>query len=243
MANSSSFFEKWMTQRRTRKAKALSDGYIDVVDLYKKGLVSVTGTGQSITGISAEIVSRVDVPLNVSLSCGTYFVSHGNHQNMATRQEYQFTLRPLVAQTIHVQASCVNASMRIPNHKDRFKGVGRLSNKVRLFMETAQREHADAMTIQAGIWALTDRLSRDAIRLNLQRRRPAQDDPFPWSPTSLEDRAVRRSPWIYEPAISHDQIDKAVELLDCLGFGHNLYRNVCEETDSETTRSQPVFGS
>jgi hypothetical protein len=64
--------KNWFQERRDRKAKALPDGYIDIVDLYKKGLVSAKGTGQSITDISAEIVSRVNAPLKVSVAHGTY---------------------------------------------------------------------------------------------------------------------------------------------------------------------------
>src|SRR6185437_4671139 len=161
--------KNWFQERRDRKAKALPDGYIDIVDLYKKGLISAKGTGQSITDITAEIISRVNVPLKISVVHGTYFVSRGNYQNMVTRRKYQFELRPLSTERIRVPASCINASLPIPNEKDKFNGVSRVSDKVRRFMEAAERE--DAMVIQAGVWALTDGYSRERIQRTLRTRR------------------------------------------------------------------------
>ena len=52
-------FKNWLQLRRDRKAETLPDGYIDIVELYKKGLVFAKGTGQSITDITAQIGSRV----------------------------------------------------------------------------------------------------------------------------------------------------------------------------------------
>jgi hypothetical protein len=77
-------FKNWLQGRRDRKSEALPDGYIDIVDLYKKGFVFAKGTGQSITDITAEIGSRVRKPLKVTVSHGTYFVSRGNHKNKVT---------------------------------------------------------------------------------------------------------------------------------------------------------------
>lgn len=121
--------QHWFQQRRDRKAKALPNGYSDLVGLYKAGLVFAKGTGQSITNISAEVTSRVNVPLKVSVAHGTYFVSSGNHQNMVTRRKYEFELWPLGTERINVPATCINASLPIPKESDRFKGGIPRSNK------------------------------------------------------------------------------------------------------------------
>jgi hypothetical protein len=197
--------------RRDRKAKALPGGYIDIVDLYKKGIVNAKGTGQSITDISAEIVSRVTLPLKVSVPHGTYFVSRGNHQNMVTRRKYQFELRPLETEHIRVPAACINASLPIPSEKDRFSGVARVSDHVRRFMEAAEGE--DAMVIQAGVWALTDGYSRYRIQATLRTRRVSSRYGVHLSGATGTDEG---------PAISSAHIDRAKAILDRLKISHNL---------------------
>jgi hypothetical protein len=103
------FADRWFQDGRDRRARALPTSYNDVVDLYKKGLISAVGTGQSITDISAEIRSRVNVPLKASVAHGTYFVSRGNHQNMVTRRKYQFDLRPQATERINdTRQSCIS---------------------------------------------------------------------------------------------------------------------------------------
>ena len=140
---------QWSQARRDRKAEALPDGYTDVVVLYKKGLISAKGTGQSITDIRASIASRVTIPLKVRIPHGTYFVSSGNHQNMVTRRVYEFDLSAMGERHISVPASCINANLPVPGDRDKFTGVARVSSSVAKFLEAAEGE--DAMTIQAGI--------------------------------------------------------------------------------------------
>lgn len=206
-----SAIKNWFQERRNRKAKQLPDGYIDIIDLYKKGLVFAKGTGQTITHISAEITNRVNVPLKVSVEHGTYFVSRGNHQNMVTRRKYQFELRPLATEHIGVPASCINATLPIPNEKDQFSGVARVSDSVRRFMEAAEGE--DAMVIQAGVWALTDGYSRQTIQRTLRTRRVSTRYGIPLPGSAGLDEG---------PAISNSQIDRAKAILDRLGIRHNI---------------------
>ena len=159
----------WLQERRDRKVKALPDGYIDIVLLYKKGILTAQGTGQTITDIRAEIASRVNVPVKVSIPHGTYFVSRGNHQNMVTRRKYEFVLSPREKRDIRIPASCINASLPIPSQEDRFSGVAQVSTKLRRFMEAAEGE--DAMVIQAGVWAITDGYNRNQMQSTLRVRR------------------------------------------------------------------------
>ncbi len=203
--------KNWFQNRRDRKAKDLPSGYIDIVDLYKRGIITAKGTGQSITDICAEIVSRVTLPLKVSVPHGTYFVSRGNHQNMVTRKKYEFELRALGTERIRVPASCINASLPIPKESDRFSGVSRVPNNVRRFMEAAERE--DAMVIQAGVWALTDGYSRDRIQRTLRSRRVSSRYGASLAGAMGPDEG---------PAISSPQIDRAKAILDRLQISHNL---------------------
>lgn len=201
--------DQWFQGRRDRKAKSLPAGYVDIVYLYRKGLISAKGSGQSITEITAEISSRVNTPLKVAVAHGTYFVSGGNHQNMVTRRKYEFELSPLGTQRIRVPASCINASLPIPNEKDRFSGVARVSRNLQRFMEAAEGE--DAMVIQAGVWALTDGYSRQTIQATLRTRRVSNRyDVF---------RALGSDEG---PAISNIQIDRAKAILDSLGIRCSL---------------------
>ena len=162
------YVDRWFQGRRDRLARALPADFNDVVDLYKKGVISAIGTGQSITDISAEIQSRVGVPLKVSVAHGTYFVSRGNHQNMVTRRKYQFDLEPQATRRIRVPASCINASLPVPGERDRFRGFHAFPRTCES-LEAAEGE--DAMVIQAGVWALTDGYSRAQIQRTLRTRR------------------------------------------------------------------------
>ncbi|MEA2988063.1 MAG: hypothetical protein QOG83_774 [Alphaproteobacteria bacterium] len=229
----------WLQRRRNRKASAFGDEYIDIVDLCKNGLVSASGAGQSITIITAEIVSRVGVPVKVSVPRGTYFVARGNHQNMVARREYRFILRALGAERIRVPATCINASLPVPTDKDRFKGVSRVSDDVRRFIEAAEAE--EDMTIQAGVWSLTDGFSREKIQSTLRKRRPADARDRARraayaqirAQTQTQTQPQKPQPQLDTvddgPAISDDQIDRAMVLLDSLGIKHNLYRDICNE--------------
>ena len=162
-------FKNWVQARRDRKAQSLPDGHNDIVLLYKKGILAACGTGQTITDIRAEITSRVNVPVKVSIPHGTYFISRGNHQNMVTRRKYEFVLSPMEKRNITVPASCINASLPIPGDEDRFSGVAQVSDTLRRFMEAAEPE--DAMVIQAGVWAITDGYSREQMKSTLRVRR------------------------------------------------------------------------
>jgi len=206
-----SALKQYSQRRRDARAAKLPTGYIDLVELARLGLVQATGTGQSITGIKADIRSRVNIPLKVAVLHGTYFVSQGNHQNMATRREYDFQLSPMGNERINVPAACINASLPVPKESDRFAGVSRVPDTVRRFMEAAEGE--EAMVIQAGVWTLTDGFSRARIQSSLRRVPKTSSGPI----TTLSSRGLDSV-----PAISNQQIDRAKSILDSLHIKHHL---------------------
>lgn len=210
--NLGAFLERWRQNRRDRRARALPAGYNDIVNLHRKGLVSVRGTGQSITEISVEIASRVREPLAVAIPHGTYFVSRGAHQNMVTRTSRQLVLQPLATARIHVPAACINAALPIPATEDRFDGVAQVPADLRRFLEAAENE--DTMTVQAGVWALTDNYDRERIQAHLRMRQTY----------SHRDSSSRAGTTAFDngPAISARQIDHAKAILDRLGIHHRL---------------------
>ncbi len=197
----------WSQTRRDRKAGRLADDFTDIVSLYRKGIIGVKATGQSITDIHAEVKSRVRVPLKVAVAHGTYFVSTGNHQNMVTRRRYRFDLDPMESRTIHVPAACINANLPIPQEKDGFKGVSRVPDKLSKFLEAAQDE--DPMVVQAGVWAITDNYTAHQIQQHLRLR---QSDRY-GSVGSMHDAGA---------AISDSQIARAREILNRLEIRTNL---------------------
>ena len=195
-----------------RRARALPAGYNDIVLLQRKGLVTARGTGQSIQEITAVITNRVREPLAVAIPHGTYFVSRGSHQNMVTRTPRRFVLQPLATERIRVAAACINAALPIPVSDDRFDGVARVPADLRRFLETAESE--DAMTVQAGVWALTDHYDRAQILAHLRVRQTVtrRGDADRGLPVALDTG----------PAISSRQIDRAKAILDRLGIRHRL---------------------
>lgn len=197
--------EAWFQARRDRKAAALPDGAIDIVNLYKSGFITARATGQTITDIRAEVTSRVNVPLKVVISHGTYFVSRGNHQNMVTRRKYEIALSPMEKREIRIPASCINASLPIPNENDHFNGVSRVSKSLCRFMEAAEGE--DAMVIQAGVWTITDGYSKQQIQSTLRVRRSTYRD------SDSHDTGS---------AISDQHVLRAKRILDDLGIRNSL---------------------
>jgi hypothetical protein len=193
-------FKEWLQNRRDSRAKHLPDDYADIVTLHRKGIVRAKGNGQSITDIRAEITSRVRVPIKVVVPHGTYFVSTGSHQNMVTRREYRFELDPLETEHIRVPASCINANLPIPKDSDGFLGVSRVSANLTRFLQAAEGE--DAMTVQAGVWAITDGYTGSQVQQHLRRRSsrgfgglniPSMSRYMPDEGSAVSDYNIRRA--------------------------------------------------
>ncbi|MCP4396504.1 MAG: hypothetical protein GY801_04200 [bacterium] len=171
----------------------------DLLFLYQKGFVRARATGQSITQIYGEVENLIDKTLKVIITPGTYFVAKGNYQNMVTRSEYSFTLHPLSARDVSINATCINANLPIPGKDDRFHGVRKVSKNVSRFLKASQ--HASSMVIQTGVWALTDNYSGHDIKNHLVTR----------------DRYGNT-----RQAVSDADIAEARRILDSLGISHRL---------------------
>lgn len=166
--------------RTARAADLLEDQPYDLLLLHARGFVRARGTGQSITNIHGEIENLIDKPLRVTISPGTYFVASGNCQNMVTRAQHSITLAPVSTRQVSIEAACINAHLPIPGERDRFYGVRRVSEDLARFLEASR--HADAMTVQSGVWALTDAYTGEDVKNHLVvqdrhgNRRPAVND-------------------------------------------------------------------
>jgi len=96
-------------------------------------------------------------------------------------------------------ASCINASRPIPGEKDLFLGVARVSDDLVRFLNMTK--FADPMTVQAGVWAITDGYRQADVQARL---------------------VSRNSHGETHPAISDNQVAEARRLLDALGISHKL---------------------
>jgi hypothetical protein len=189
----------WRKERgRLLAALSESEEY-DLLYLWKYRFVLPCATGQSITHINAEIQNLTDKHLQVVIRPGTYFVSSGNHQNMVTRTRHCFQLTRHAKVHVEVLASCINANCPIPDKKDRFKGVAKGSKDLIRFLGAAEDEHP--MTIQAGVWAITDSYTKADVQRKL----------------FVRDQYGRT--WV---AISDEQVARAKYILDELGIGNYL---------------------
>lgn len=111
-------FKKWKDARKERRIERLTvraadlteDQQYDLLFLHKRGFVRAKGSGQSITKVYADIENLIRKKLRVVVTPGTYFVSSGGHQNMATTTEYTFTLYPCSTQHLDINAACINAN-------------------------------------------------------------------------------------------------------------------------------------
>lgn len=200
---------------RRNQVATLPEGYVDVLTLSENRLIKVLTTGESIAGVQASVSNRSTRPLKVRILRGTYFVSTGGFQNMVARKEYEFELSRRATQHISVEASCMNAHLRVPNSGDKFAGVARASEELNRFLNAAVRE--DALTIQAGVWAVTDGYDREMLLHRLRSRTVRQEiDRGPWQPPPSG------APAHGLPPITDEQIDRAAVLLSRLGIRHAL---------------------
>jgi len=187
-------------EKLTARASDLSENQQhDLLLLHQRGFVRAKGSGQSITQVRAEVENLIRKKLRVVVTPGTYFVSRGGHQNMATTSEYAFTLYPCSTERIDIAAACINAERPIPGEKDKFHGVARVSDDVARFLVASGGE--DPMVIQAGVWTLTDAYTRHAAIHHLVARDRHGNTTHP-----ITDR----------------HCDRAKEILDRLGVAHRL---------------------
>ncbi len=188
------------TEKLTNRARELiEDEAYDLVFLQERGFVNARGIGESITKIHASVQNMIDRTVMVEVTLGTYFVARGSHQNMATRTPYRFTLRPLCEATLTLDAVCINAAKPIPGAKNRFNGVRKVSEDLVRFLNASRT--ADPMTIQAGVWAITDNYSSQDVQARLVE-------------TDNHGRIWQ--------AVSVENVAEARRLLDELGIRHRL---------------------
>lgn len=200
-------FKQWRRARKERRIDRLTEQAADLDEirqydllfLHERGFVQARGSGQSITRVYAEIENLIRKKLRVVVAPGTYFVSRGGHQNMATTSEYTFTLYPCGTERVGISAACINADRPIPGVKDKFHGVARVPDGVARFLAASRSE--DPMVIQAGVWTLTDGYTREAVINHLIAR-----DRYGNTTHPITDR----------------HCDQAQAILDRLGLAHRL---------------------
>jgi len=137
----------------------------DLLDLVKYGFVTARATGQTITGITAELNNRTDRRIYGLISPGTYFIASGAHQNMVIYGTNRFVLYRNETKRIVLPAACINATRPVPRDKDSFTSVAKANRALALFLERAGGQ--DPMVIQAGVWAITDDYSAAQIQRTL----------------------------------------------------------------------------
>lgn len=145
-----------------RKIRLLKDDKpYDLIYLCKEGFVRAHATGQSITQIYGEIKNLLNKKIMVVIEPGTYFVAKGHYQNMVTREEYSLTLGPNDLHSVSINAACINADRPVPGEKDRFDGVKKVSSELTRFLMASRG--CNTMTVQAGVWAITDNYSGSEV--------------------------------------------------------------------------------
>ncbi|MCB1144642.1 MAG: hypothetical protein KDK54_20475 [Leptospiraceae bacterium] len=198
----------WKEARKERKIVELTERASmlsqnkehDLVLLYNEGFVNARATGRSITEIESEVQSFVRTVINVVVLPGTYFIADGNHQNMVVRRESSFKLYPMDNEKRTLQTSCINATLEIPREMNYFDGVRMTHPDLVRFLEKA--EFKDPMTVQAGVWAISDDFTAFDIKNRL---------------SSVDDYGN------YSQSISDDHIEEARGILDELRIPHRLY--------------------
>jgi hypothetical protein len=171
----------------------------DIISLAQNGVIQISGAGDGIARLRITIENKENADIVVIIKPGTYFVSRGNYQNMASREFKKITIPAFSIRQIFLSATCINAGLPIPESHNTFVEVKAVSDALGRFFDAA-KDH-DAMTIQAGAWAITDRLNREEIRGRL---------------------VVRKSDGTTEFAISHGHVDNAWDILKSLKISNNI---------------------
>jgi len=178
-----------------RRNELEEDKEYDILFLYQKKYVNVHGFGDGIASIEARISNSTPISIKAVVPPGIYFLSGGNHQNMVIRYRHVVTLKPKESEVFEFYASCMNAERPIPGGNDRFSGIGRAPDRLTRFLEAATR--ADELTVQAGVWVLTDNYSPSQIKRRL---------------------TIRGKDGIAHAAIEDKNIAEALQLLKGLGL-------------------------
>jgi len=135
--------------------------------LYKNGYVRIKGTGQSITEIYPVVQNLVNHSIKVVVSPGTYFHSGDEYQNMVTRKQYTFTLGPLATKRLHIEATCINADLEIPDGSAKFNEIDSVPDNLVAFLKACSK--CNQMVVQAGTWAITDDYTGEDVQNHLAK--------------------------------------------------------------------------
>jgi len=192
---------QWRAERREQRIEALNAAAAEMTEgepyelhfLHQRGFVRATGTGGSIETVNATFENLTLKNIHVVIAPGTFFISSAFHQNMVTTTQYSFVLHPSGTHRLRVSAACINANRPVPRERDYFSGVARVPKSIARFLEASKGE--SSMVIQAGVWTLTDNLSRHQL-INYQ---------------------------VSGHAITHAHCDRAKEILNQLGIAHRLW--------------------
>lgn len=147
-------------------AKQLSEQeFYDADWLLAKHIIGIKAMGRTITEIDLDVENLSNRKIKVVMPLGIYFAARGSHQNMVGTREVVFRLKPHGSKFATVHVACLNAHRNIPGKQDGFTGLSRADEQVVLFLEAARNE--TPMVVQAGVWALTDGLSRGELKRRL----------------------------------------------------------------------------
>jgi hypothetical protein len=207
---------RWLVRWRDRQAARLTERAkplsvteaIDLEFLSHERFVTVAGWGESITSIFATVTNQTNRHFHVIVKPGTYFVASGGHQNMVARRSHTLSLEPRQLSFLRVEAACINAGRPVPRESHKFTGVKRVAPDVTRFLGAS--ESSDPMVIQAGVWALTDQMTR----ADLKTRLVSQD-----AQGNVRKDAAGN---VIHP-ITDEHIDEAERILDELGIANRIW--------------------
>ena len=125
----------------------------DVFALLRAKSIRVRATGQDLTAIQVAVENLTGDSLQVSIPAGTYFLSSGQANNMASRTDWEVSLGAHATERFVLPTVQVNQSYDCPYNVDRLtiqasSGPSALSGVLRLM----DGESAEFPVIQAAVW-------------------------------------------------------------------------------------------
>lgn len=164
---------KRRTQRARKELMELSyiDGGYDLLYLVKRKFVSITAWGLNINAINLWVYNNIEHAMSIYVRPGTILTTNKPFQNMVVTYGKVIHVAENGLNSLnldnYLNAACAQAYEPIPTKNDKFEKLT-FDKTLHEFLKLANNYELEFMTLQAGVWAITDNLSEEQLLSRLE---------------------------------------------------------------------------
>lgn len=168
--------ERRLKRRTQRALKELIDlsyinGGYDLLNLVKRNFVTVTAWGVDISAINLWLFNNIEHEMSVYVKPGIILTTNKPFQNMVITYGKLIHISENGFNSLNLDnrlsAACAQAYEAIPTKNDKFEKLT-FNETLYKFLSLANKYELEYLTIQAGVWAITDNLSGEQLLSRLQ---------------------------------------------------------------------------